>query len=151
MAEALDVINAFATPLKVAWVVWLAWGVGQFFWYRHERSGAAAPKRAAGLKPVAKRPAVALRPAAPPVEAPVLGRLITPQHVAARPRPEPKVEREVPVAQVVPVAPAFDPATAVIETFGAAGSDTALDRVVADFEMQDAHSRRRNRPADVRS
>ena len=29
MSELMDVINAFGTPLKIAWVGWMAWGVGQ--------------------------------------------------------------------------------------------------------------------------
>ena len=30
MSEFMDVINAFGTPLKIAWVGWVAWGVGQY-------------------------------------------------------------------------------------------------------------------------
>ena len=30
MSELMDVINAFGTPLKIAWVGWMAWGVGQY-------------------------------------------------------------------------------------------------------------------------
>ena len=30
MSELMDVINAFGTPLKLAWVGWIAWGVGQY-------------------------------------------------------------------------------------------------------------------------
>ena len=131
MAEVMDVINAFGTPLKVAWVVWLAWGVGQYFWYRHERAGDAAKKLAVAPTAVARESAVVEKPAAPAAEAPVLGRLITTQHVEAEP------------------APAFDPSAAVIETFAGAPSDGALDRFVAEFEMQDARPRRRrSRSAD---
>ena len=38
MAELLDILDAFSMPLKVGWVVWIAWGIGQIFWYRYERS-----------------------------------------------------------------------------------------------------------------
>ena len=30
MSEVMDVLNAFGTPLKLAWVGWIAWGVGQY-------------------------------------------------------------------------------------------------------------------------
>ena len=29
MSEMMDVLNAFGNPLKLAWVAWIAWGVGQ--------------------------------------------------------------------------------------------------------------------------
>jgi hypothetical protein len=155
MNEALDVINAFATPLKVAWVVWLAWGVGQYFWFRHERAGASAAPvvRPAMTKPLIKRPAAA-KPAPAVAETPVMGRLITPQHVAA----EPKIARQAPVAAPAPVvpvfdAPAFDPSTAVIETFSPAPNEGTLDKFVADFDRQDPRPLRRSRalPADAPS
>jgi hypothetical protein len=146
MAEVLDVINAFGTPLKVAWVVWLAWGVGQYFWYRHERSVASAPKPAALAKPVVRKPASAARPVAPAAEAPIIGRLITPQHVAS----QRKVAPEPPPAPV-PAAPQFDPSMAVIETFSASPDD-ALDKFVNAFDMQEASPRRgRTRPGDSTS
>jgi hypothetical protein len=145
MKEAMDVINAFASPLKLAWVVWLAWGVGQYFWFRHERSVASGlPKPAVAARPAARKPMPAKKPAI--TEVPVMGRLITPQHVTAAP----KAQVNVPVAPVAPVAPVvpvfdaprFDPSTAVIETFAAPPADVALDRLVADFEMHDARPRR---------
>ena len=72
MFELLDVLDAFSTPLKVAWVVWLAWGVAQVFWYRYEHrqrsaSGAAAPVR----KPFVSKPSMPERPT----------RLVTPEQV----------------------------------------------------------------------
>jgi hypothetical protein len=72
MFELLDILDAFSTPLKVAWVVWLAWGVAQVFWYRYERksqkgSRAAAPAR----KPFVSRPSMPDRPT----------RLVTPEQV----------------------------------------------------------------------
>jgi hypothetical protein len=45
MAELLDILDAFAMPLKVGWVVWLAWGIGLVFWYRHDRRSEIALKR----------------------------------------------------------------------------------------------------------
>jgi hypothetical protein len=150
MNEAMDVINAFATPLKVAWVVWLAWGVGQYFWFRHERSGAAATPaaRPAAAKPVIRKP-VAAKAAGVAAETPVLGRLITPQHVAAEPKHQPKTP---PPAPAVSDTPAFNPATAVIETFSAAPDEGSLDKFVAEFERQDPRPLPRpTLPVDPRS
>ena len=154
MNEALDVINAFATPLKVAWVVWLAWGVGQYFWFRHERS-MPAKKVTSIAKAVPKKAAVPKTVAAQAAEAPVVGRLFTPTHVVPETKPSapamPQVQPEpveipspmplVAAAEEAPV-PAFDPSKAVIEQFGPT-SDNALDKFVRDFEMQDARPRRR--------
>lgn len=48
MAEVLDVMDALSTPLKVGWVVWSGWAVGQVYWYRYERGvpieGPTAPR-----------------------------------------------------------------------------------------------------------
>jgi hypothetical protein len=157
MSEVMDVLNAFATPLKIAWLGWIAWGVGQYFWFRHERS-MPMKKRPSVARPTAKNPAVPRPVAAPAVEAPVVGRLFTPTHVVADTKPSapvmpqmPSEPSEVPApTSVTAVAaaeetllPAFDPSKAVIEQFGAT-SDDVLDRFVRDFEMQDARPRRRS-------
>jgi hypothetical protein len=106
MAELLDVLDAFSTPLRVAWVVWLAWGVAQIFWYRYEHgSRAAAPVPATPVrKPFVSKPSL-------PARAPM--RIATPEDVAP----------EAP-ARVEPLALAEAPVE-----FG------ELDRFVADFEM----------------
>ena len=172
MFEAIDVLNALGTPLKLAWVVWLAWGVGQYFWFRTRRS-MPARKVTSVAKPAPKKVAVPKTVAAQAAEAPVMGRLITPSHVTADPKPSAPVMppvRPEPVAEPAPMpmvaataeagqAPgvdpskavtfdpskavaAFDPSKAVIEQFGAM-SDDVLDKFVRDFEMQDARPRRR--------
>src|SRR5262245_6046405 len=155
MSEFMDVLNAFGTPLKLAWVGWAAWGVGQYFWFRHERSTNVTKKVTPVAKAVAKKPAVPKSVAAQAAEAPVVGRLITPTHVAAEPKPVAPVAPPAPAEPVVvapslpmPVtaetsAPVFDPSNAVIEQFGLNDSDNALDKFVRDFEMQDARPRRR--------
>ena len=122
MAELLDVLDAFSNPLKIGWVMWVAWGVGQVFWYRHERRPQGAPPRHAIVE----------KEAAP---APAVPRLIT----AA-----PAIETLPPVAPEVPV---FDPSTAVVETFAAPSND--LDSFVAEFEMRS--QRRRNADPTVES
>jgi hypothetical protein len=162
MSELMDVINAFGTPLKIAWVGWAAWGVGQYFWFRHERS-MPVRKVTSVAKTVAKKPVVPKTVAAQAAEAPVVGRLITPSHVAAdakssvpsmpvapqkQPAPSPMpvavaVDAAVPVFDPSKAVAAFDPSNAVIEQFGGATSDDALDKFVRDFEMQDARPRRR--------
>ena len=160
MSEFMDVINAFGTPLKVAWVGWIAWGVGQYFWFRYERSMPSFRKSAAAAKPALKRPALPKTVAAQAAEAPVVGRLITPTHVTAdakparsvaEPAPPTPVTMPAPMAvDVAADAPMFDPSTAVIEQFGA--NDGVLDKFVRDFEMQDARPRRRrNRPTETPS
>lgn len=161
MSEFLDVIDAFGTPLKLAWVGWLAWGVGQYFWFRHERAAGSIRKTApaAQIQAPAPAPAPAAKKAAVPkpvavqaAEAPVVGRLITPTHVAADTKAAPPpAEVAAPGAPVAAAADeptaAFDPSKAVIEQFGV--HDSALDKFVRDFEMQDARPRRRrNLPPD---
>ena len=165
MSEVMDVLNAFGTPLKLAWVGWIAWGVGQYFWFRHERS-MPAKKVISVAKAVAKKPAAPKTVAVQAAEAPVVGRLFTPTHVVRETKPSapamPQVQPEpVEVAPQTPVAAqtptpmpvvataeeapvsAFDPSKAVIEQFGATSDDNVLDKFVRDFEMQDARPRRR--------
>jgi hypothetical protein len=157
MSEFIDVINAFGTPLKLAWVGWIAWGVGQYFWFRHERSTPSVRKTAAAAKPQAvKKPAAPKPIAAQAADAPVVGRLITPTHVAAAakpaaPAPAAPAAAHTPAMPVAVAADApFDPSTAVIEQFGV--TDGALDKFVRDFEMQDARPlRRRTRPTEPTS
>ena len=159
MVEAMDVLNAFGTPLKLAWVAWLAWGVGQYFWLRHERS--MPMKRATSVAaPTAKKPSAPRREAAPAAHARVVERLVTPTHVAPHAKPAapstpvtPLAESQPePAAPGVPMGvfdgpstPSFDPATAVIEQFGAF-NDNALDKFVRDFDMQEARPQRRRPP-----
>lgn len=161
MSELMDVLNAFGTPLKLAWVVWIAWGVGQYCWFRHERSAHSFPQRTAAAKAAVKKPAAPKPIAVQAAEAPVMGRLITPTHVTAEAKPASSVQPPTPappppVSMPVAVAadssaPMFDPSKVVIEQFGA-GDDSALDKFVRDFEMQDARPRRRrNRPAETSS
>jgi hypothetical protein len=168
MSELMDVINAFGTPLKLAWVGWVAWGVGQYFWFRHERSRAMVKKVTSVAKPAAKKPAAPPKTvAAQAAEAPVVGRLITPTHVtaeaktpvAAPPVPAPHAEpaavpATLPVSVTADAPATFDPSNAVIEQFGAVGdTDNVLDKFVRDFEMQDARPRRRRttRPTETPS
>ena len=73
MAELLDILDAFAMPLKVGWVVWLAWGIGLVFWYRHDRSSEIALKRPSPpvRKPIVSKPSMPPR-TAPPIAPPAL-------------------------------------------------------------------------------
>ena len=157
MSEFIDVINAFGAPLKLAWVGWVAWGVGQYFWFRHERLAPSVRRSAVAAKPAVKKPAVPKPVAVQAAEAPVVGRLITPTHVASDAKMRTPVEPAtppvpMPVAVAADAAPAFDPSTAVIETFGASNEEGALDKFVRDFEMQDARPRRRrNLPTETPS
>ena len=154
MSEVMDVLNAFGNPLKLAWVGWIAWGVGQYFWFRHERS-MPVKKVTSVARAVAKKPAMPKTVAAQAAEAPVVGRLFTPTHVTPETKPSapvmPQVQPEpveipspMPVVATAEEAPvsAFDPSKAVIEQFGPT-TDNALDKFVRDFEMQDARPRRR--------
>jgi hypothetical protein len=162
MSEMMDVINAFGTPLKLAWVGWVAWGVGQYFWFRYERSTPA--KRVTSVaKTTVKKPVAPKPVAAQAAEVPVVGRLITPSHVTADAKtavvpasqPEPAhVSAPAPMplpAEADSPAPVFDPSKAVIEQFGAT-DENVLDKFVRDFEMQDARPRRRRtRPPEAPS
>jgi hypothetical protein len=125
MREILDVANAFDTPLKMAWIVWLAWGIGQLFWYKRARMNAIARTLHAPVRPV-RRPAPRRDKSVEPV-----GRLITPQHVEAE---APRPTFEPPAAPAAPSpAPAFDPAKAIVETFDPRERGD-LDAIVADME-----------------
>jgi hypothetical protein len=125
MREFMDVANAFDTPLKVAWIVWLAWGIGQLFWYKHARANAVVRKLQSPVRP-ARRPAPRREKNVEPV-----GRLITPQHVEAE-APRVAFDAPVPLAPASP-APAFDPAKAIVETFDPRERGE-LDAIVADME-----------------
>ena len=110
MAELLDVLNAFTTPLKMAWVVWLAWGSGQVFWYRYERRPQVAthkPATSSARKPFVSRPSTNDR---------VVTRLVTPEQVIGH-QPEPIAPAPAPIVDSMP------------------GEVAELDRFVADFEM----------------
>jgi hypothetical protein len=111
MAELLDILDAFTMPLKIAWVVWIAWGIGQIFWYRHDRRPAAASRRAPAVrKPFVSRPSV-------------------PEHMGTRLVTPEQVIRTTPP----PVEPPFvEPAPALLE---GPVEVAELDRFVADFEM----------------
>jgi len=107
MSEVMDVLNALGTPLKLAWVGWIAWGVGQYFWYRHERS-MPVKKVTSVAKPTPKKVAAPKTAAAQAAEAPVVGRMITPSHVAAEakstaPVMAQRAVRPEPVAAPVPM------------------------------------------------
>src|SRR5689334_14000669 len=128
MNELLDVANALSTPIKMAWIGWLAWGVGQAFWFKRERSSAASRPRAPRPAPRAAAPK---RPKK--VAEPTVGRLITPQHVEAAPKIEPPAP-PAPVPfferQQEPVA-VFDPSKAIVETFDPRDRGNSLDAIVA--------------------
>lgn len=111
MAEFLDILDAFSTQLKVGWVVWIAWGIGQIFWLRYERRPQAARARAAARKPFVSKPSLPERP---------MTRLVTPE-------------------QVLPKEPAFaQSASAPADGPGQIGE---LDEFVASFEMNTRHRR----------
>jgi hypothetical protein len=115
MAELFDIVDAFTSPLKLGWVVWLAWGVGQVFWYRHEQR---------------ERTAAANRRSAAPVRRPFVSKPSGADRV---------MTRRVPPGQVkTDQAPQMDPASP--DAVPAADNATRdqigeLDRLVADFEM----------------
>jgi hypothetical protein len=119
--EIVDVVEALSTPLKTAWVLWLAWGVVQVVWYR---VGRAHPAKTHVL---ARR---AARKPAPIAKAVGAARPVTPQHVekSASVQAEAAV---VATAPVVSVAPALDPSTALAPSFSA-NADVATQRIVAD-------------------
>ena len=118
MAELLDVLNAFTPPLKVAWVVWLAWGVGQVAWYRHARKAQVAATK---------------KPSAPPARKPFVSRPSAPERMGTRlVTPEQVITHKEPVAAApVTPEPVDDNVAEVAE----------LDRFVADFEMNTRHRR----------
>jgi len=119
MAELFDVIDAFSLPLKVAWVVWVAWGVGQTYWYREERGKRPVVPMTVPAIPRGPRKAVSARSA--------VTTLVTSDSVSELPAP------------LMSEAATFNPATAVVETFG--GEATDLDAIVAEFERQNGHRR----------
>lgn len=123
MAELLDILNAFPMPLKIAWVVWLAWGIAQMFWYRHDRTSSTASKRPSAplRRPFVSKPSMPQRAAT---------RLITPEPVLGK---EPAAVKPSPFEP-----PHLRPAPALLEE-----SDhvAELDKFVADFEINTRHRR----------
>ena len=121
MAELLDILDAFSMPLKVGWVVWIAWGIGQIFWYRYERRPQATRAQAAvaARKPFVSKPSLPERP---------MTRLVTPE-------------------QVLPKKPAFaEPAPPPAD---GPGRIDELDEFVASFEMN--RRNRREQPLNGES
>jgi hypothetical protein len=116
MAELLDVLDAFTTPLKIAWVVWIAWGVAQIFWYRYERKPHVArrtPAAAPARQPFVSRPSAADR---------LVTRLVTPEVITHQAEPiEPAPVAPAPVVDNTPV------------------EIGELDRFVASFEVNTRH------------
>ena len=124
MAELLDVLNAFSVPLKAAWVVWLAWGIAQVFWYRHERRSHAAAKKPAAApvrRPFLSKPSTHDR---------VVTRLVTPEQVITH-QAESNEPAPAPVVDNMP------------------GQVAELDQFVADFEMNTRQ--RRSQPLNGES
>jgi hypothetical protein len=120
----MDVLNAFSAPLKVAWVVWIAWGIAQVFWYRHERRSHVAAKKPAAA-PARKRFV-----SKPSTQDRVVTRLVTPEQVIAHPA-EPNEPAHAPVVDSMP------------------GQVAELDQFVADFEMNTRQ--RRSQPLNGES
>lgn len=54
MTDLMSVVHQISNPVKAGWVVWVAWGLVQFGWYRHARTAAPAEQPA---KQPAKQPA----------------------------------------------------------------------------------------------
>ena len=112
MVELLDIVDAFSMPLKVGWVVWIAWGIGQTFWYRSERRPQAArAQTVAARKPFVSKPSLPERP---------MTRLVTPE-------------------QVLPKKPAF--AESAPPPADGPGRIDELDEFVASFEMNTRNRR----------
>ena len=112
MAELLDILDALSIPLKVGWVVWIAWGIGQTLWYRSERRPQAARAQAvAARKPFVSKPSLPERP---------MTRLVTPE-------------------QVLPKKPAF--AESAPPPADGPGRIDELDEFVASFEMNTRNRR----------
>ena len=153
MSEMVDVLDAFSNPLKIGWIVWLAWGTGLVFWYRRERK----PREGslAQAAPEARTRAVVNEPD----DAPVVRRLVTPEPVIeSAPLVAEAISRVAdampPVAEglpaiadvmtplaapapqvdepLLPKTPDFDPSTGVVEILSS--TDDEMDSIVADFE-----------------
>ncbi len=129
MAELLDILDAFAMPLKVGWVVWLAWGIGLVFWYRHDRDSETASKRPSApvRKPFVSKPSMPQRRET---------RMLTPEPaVGHQPLVAPEPEAPPPVAPSL-----LEPASALHEDADEVTDHVAeLDRFVAAFEMNTRH------------
>jgi hypothetical protein len=128
MSELVDVVDAFSNPIKIGWVIWFAWGIGLVFWCRHERT-----TRALGA-PTADPEVPAQAIVSERDLAPVEQGLVTPEPVleAAPAVAESMAPAAETLSSIRPPVPAFDPSTAVVETFAETASD--LDQFIADFE-----------------
>ncbi len=139
MAELIDILDAFTMPLKIGWVVWLAWGIGLAFWHRHEGTSQPSSPR---LRTAPVRKPFVSKPSIPPR---ARTRLITPEPLIARePARLAPPSFEPPSFEPPPFeAPPFDPplvepAPALLEETNRVAE---LDRFVADFEMNTRHRR----------
>jgi hypothetical protein len=157
MVEVIDVMEAFSTPLKIAWGVWLTWGVAQVLWYRQERRASAHAARPARLSgpPAAPRMSASVSPTTVPGARPVQEPIAAPVAAAATEwepepwTPSPGVGSPAPALEIAAAATAaewelgeratagpspadtFNPSQAVIETFSAQASE--LDSFVASL------------------
>ena len=154
MSELMDVINAFGTPLKIAWVGWVAWGVGQYFWFRHERSAPVDPQvgrsgeargEEAGRSQARRRAGGRSAGGGTTLHADARRRGREGEHrpvVAGRRR---RCRCRLPSPLIA--APAFDPSTAVIETFGAA-TERRAGQVRQGFRNAGCASAPAEKPSD---
>ena len=59
MSNLLEMFSIVSDPVKIAWVLWLGWGIAQIGWYRRSRQHAAelrALSAAASLQTGVRRP-----------------------------------------------------------------------------------------------
>ena len=66
MTDMLMVVTGLSTPVKIAWVDWMMWGVGQLLWYRRSRNYA-PPAYVPPPPPPRLQSSAARRPVAVPV------------------------------------------------------------------------------------
>lgn len=111
MSELFDVIDAFPLVIKATWVVWAAWGVGQFYWYREDVRRATVM----GMPPAMPTWSRKALPA-PPAETVFVASEAVPEMAMAEETDSPALRPEVVVAEVSVEEPAD------------------LDALVADFD-----------------
>jgi hypothetical protein len=61
MSAVLDFFSAVSDPLKIAWVLWIGWGIAQVGWYRRSRQQEAQLRAAAAASALQARTSGAMR------------------------------------------------------------------------------------------
>ena len=64
MGNLIDLFTIVSDPVKIAWVLWIGWGIAQLGWYRRSRQHAAELRTAAAASALPSRSSSVIRQSA---------------------------------------------------------------------------------------